>query len=212
MSQYYTLLKNGKIDFSEILLEKYALIGLDEVDCIILIKIKKILDDKKNASESYIISSLENGMSISSKIISEKVLALINANYITLSNDNIGSFTLDDTFKRLSSLYDSEEEEMMKDESVSDLKKAASLIEKECEKLLTPTEIEVIKHWIEVDKYTFNDIKDATLESISHKKKSVKHIDLFLNKNKESKKEVTVNGNDELSELFTQAIYGKKRS
>ena len=56
MSQYYSLLKNGKIDFSESLLEKYTLIGLDEIDCVLLIKVHKVLKDNNNANEVNIVN------------------------------------------------------------------------------------------------------------------------------------------------------------
>ena len=43
MSQYYTLLKNDIINFDQLLLDKYNVLGLDEVETIILIKLNKIL-------------------------------------------------------------------------------------------------------------------------------------------------------------------------
>ena len=64
MSQYYSLIKNGKIDFSESLLEKYVLIGLDEMDCVLLIKLQKILNDNKKATQANIISNLVKEMSL----------------------------------------------------------------------------------------------------------------------------------------------------
>ena len=209
MSQYYTLLVNGKLDFEELLLEKYTLIGLDEAECILLIKLKKILKDNQHTNEVALIKSLHEEMTLSEKDLSEKILKLINSDYITLDEENEG-FTLNGTFKRLSYLYDSEEENTNKEDNITDLKKCASLIEKECEHLLSPTELEVIKHWIEVDRFSFDEIKEATLNAVSHKKKSVKYIDVFLNKEKEKKISPSIGENDELSELFKSAIYGKK--
>ncbi len=209
MSQYYTLLQNGKLNFEELLLEKYTLIGLDEAECILLIKLNKFLSTNKNINEVALIKSLHNEMTLSEKELSEKILKLINSDYITLDEEN-ESFSLSGTFKRLSYLYDSEAEQANKEDNISDLKKCVSLIEKECEHLLSSTELEVIKHWLEVDKFSFDEIKAATLDAVSHKKKNVKYIDVFLNKEKEKKISPNISENDELSELFKSAIYGKK--
>ena len=212
MSQYYTLLKNDKIDFSDLLLEKYPLIGLDEINCIILIKLKNLFKENKNASEKTIISYLVKEMTINEEELNKRIIDLINSQYISLEEET-QAFSLNGTYKRLSALYDSEEENTNKTESENDLKKCAALIEKECEHLLSQTELEVIKHWLEVDKYTYAEIKEATLASVSHKRKSVKYIDLFLNKEKEKKEnKQTVSENDELSALFNAAVYGKKSS
>lgn len=210
MSQYYSLIKNGKIDFSESLLEKYTLIGLDEIDCILLIKVHKVLKENNKANEVSIVNSLSNEMTLSEKEISDKLVQLINSTYISIDEEN-QRFSLDGTFKRLASLYDSEQQQNDKDENINDLRKAASFIEKECEHLLSPTELEVIKHWIEVDKFSLSEIKEATLEAISHKKKNVKYIDAFLNKQK-TKQENKQEYDNELSALFEAAVYGKKRS
>ena len=211
MSQYYTLLKSDKIDFCELLLEKYILIGLDEIDCIILIKLKNILKEKKSANVQFIKERLANEMTLSENDISMRLVKLINSQYISLDEEK-EIFTLNGTYKRLSALFDSELENENKSESENDLKKCASLIEKECEHLLNATEIEVIKHWIEVDKFTYEEIKEATLNAVSHKKKSVKYIDLFLNKEKEKEQVKKDIKKDELSALFNEAVYGKKRS
>ncbi|MBP5408264.1 MAG: DnaD domain protein [Bacilli bacterium] len=210
MSQYYSLLKNGKIDFSESLLEKYTLIGLDEIDCVLLIKVHKVLKDNNNANEVNIVNILSEEMSLNEKEISDKLVQLINSSYISIDEEN-QRFSLDGTYKRLASLYGSEQEQNDKDENINDLRKAAAFIEKECEHLLSPTELEVIKHWIEVDKFSLSEIKEATLDAISHKKKNVKYIDAFLNKQK-TKQENKQEYDNELSALFEAAVYGKKRS
>ena len=42
MSQYYILLKNGMLDFEKLIIDKYSFIGLDEVEAVFLIKLKRI--------------------------------------------------------------------------------------------------------------------------------------------------------------------------
>lgn len=211
MSQYYMLLKNGLADFDKILIEKYSLIGLDEADAIILIKLKKILETNKTINETIIVKELVKTMSLSEKAISEKLVILINGEYISLKIiNNKETYTLDDIYKRLGNIIDNDSLENDKEEKETDIKKTVSFIEKEFEHLINPTELDVIKHWIDVDKFTFAQIKDATLECIMLKKKNIKYIDTILNKGKTSSNTNNITSKDNLSELFS-SVYGKIR-
>ena len=209
MSQYYMLLKNGLADFDKILIDKYSLIGLDEVDAILLIKLKKILETKKNVNEKKIITELSKTMSISNKVISEKIVSLINNQYIALAIvDNKETYTLDDTYKRLANIIDDESDDEEKEEKNSDIKRAVSFIEKECEKMITPLELEVIKHWVDVDKFTFAQIKEATLECLKLKRKSIKYIDILLNKDKVKENKSKQAPKGDMLDLFN-TVYGR---
>lgn len=209
MSQYYMLLKNGMVDFDKLLIEKYSFIGLDEVEAMFLIKIKKIFDSNTKISETLIINELVNVMSIDEKQIIELLVKLINSQFISLKIvDNKETYSLDDTYKRLASLLDEDNFTEEKEQKETELKKAVSFIEKECEKLISPTELEVIKHWIDVDKYTFSQIKEATLECLKLKKKSIKNIDMMLNKFKKTEEVKKSQTKENLQDLFN-SVYGK---
>ena len=209
MSQYYMLLKNGMVDFEKLLIEKHSFIGLDEVETIFLIKLKKIFDSNDVISETVIVDELVKVMSINKTQIIELLIKLINGQFISLKIvNNKETYSLDDTYKRLASLLDEDNflDELKQNES--ELKKTVSFIEKELEKLVSPTELEVIKHWIDVDKYTFSQIKEATLECLKLKKKSIKNIDLMLSKFKNTVKTSSVQTKENLQEIFN-SVYGK---
>lgn len=209
MSQYYMLLKNGMVDFDKLLIDKYSFIGLDEVEAMFLIKIKKIFDSNTKISETLIINELVNVMSIDEKQIIELLVKLINSQFISLKIvDNKETYSLDDTYKRLASLLDEDNFTEEKEQKETELKKAVSFIEKECEKLISSTELEVIKHWIDVDKYTFSQIKEATLECLKLKKKSIKNIDMMLNKFKKTEEVKKSQTKENLQDLFN-SVYGK---
>lgn len=209
MSQYYMLLKNGMVDFDKLLIDKYSLIGLDETEAIFLIKLKKIFDNNTKISETIIIKELVNTMAINEKQIIELLVKLINSQYISLKIvDNKETYSLDDTYKRLSSLLDEDSYNEEKKEKESELKKTVAFIEKECEKLISSTELEVIKHWIDVDKFTFSQIKEATLECLKLKKKSIKNIDMMLSKFKKDSQVKKTQTKENLQDLFN-SVYGK---
>lgn len=209
MSQYYILLKNGMLDFEKLIIDKYSFIGLDEVEAVFLIKLKRIFDSNMKISETVIINSLKDSMSISEKQITELLIKLINSQYISLKIvDNKETYTLDDTYKRLASVIDDVSEKEEKEVKETVLKKTVLFIEKECEKIISGAELEVIKHWIDVDKFSFDQIKEATLECLKLKKKSIKNIDMMLSKfkkNSELKKSET---KENLQDLFN-SVYGQ---
>lgn len=209
MSQYYILLKNGMLDFEKLIIDKYSFIGLDEVEAVFLIKLKRIFDSNIKISETVIINSLKDSMSISEKQITELLIKLINSQYISLKIvDNKETYTLDDTYKRLASVIDDVSEKEEKEVKETVLKKTVLFIEKECEKIISGAELEVIKHWIDVDKFSFDQIKEATLECLKLKKKSIKNIDMMLSKfkkNSELKKSET---KENLQDLFN-SVYGQ---
>ena len=177
MSQYYMLLKNGMVDFEKLLIEKYSFIGLDEVETIFLIKLKKIFDSNAVISETVIVDELVKVMSINKTQIIELLIKLINGQFISLKIvNNKETYSLDDTYKRLVSLLDEDNflDELKQNES--ELKKTVSFIEKELEKLISPTELEVIKHWIDVDKYTFSQVKNTVKPNNTQTKENLQEI------------------------------------
>lgn len=202
MSKFYMLLKNNIIDFEKLLIEKYSLIGLDEIEVIILIKLNKLLCSGNKFSIEY----LSKNMTITEDIIRDKLVTLINNQFITLKLVNKNEiYSLDDTYNRLSSLLENEEIEEQKDSSNTDVAKIVSLLEKEFQKILTPLELELVHKWIYDDKFSYDKVYNAILETLKLKKKTVQSVDMFLNKkdNSESK-----SSNDGLQDLFNQ-VYGK---
>ena len=95
--------------------------------------------------------------------------------------------------------------EEQKDSLNTDVAKIVSLLEKEFQKILTPLELELVHKWIYDDKFSYDKVYNAILETLKLKKKTVQSVDMFLNKkdNSESK-----SSNDGLQDLFNQ-VYGK---
>ena len=202
MSKFYMLLKENIIDFEMLLIEKYSLIGLDEIEVIILIKLNKLL----NSGNKFSIEYLSKNMTITEDIIRDKLVTLINNQFITLKLVNKNEiYSLDDTYIRLSSLLENEEIEEQKESLNTDVAKIVSLLEKEFQKILTPLELELVHKWIYDDKFSYAKVYNAILETLKLKKKTVQSVDMFLNKkdNSESK-----SSNDGLQDLFNQ-VYGK---
>ncbi len=209
MSQYYNMLKGEMLDFSKTLIDKYTYIGLEETDTILLIKLKKVMDAKNNLNDT--VKLISQSMSISESEVNKRIALLIAQEYISIDlNKGIEEYSIDPTIKRLANVLENEDAKEEKKEVENDLKKTVAFIEKETGKIISPSELEIIKHWIDVDKFTFNEIKDATLECLKNKQTAaIKYIDMFLNKNRKQN-DKSIYGNTDFQELFDQ-VYGRTK-
>ena len=87
MSRYYMFLKNNLIDFEKLIIDKYSFLGLDEIEVIILVKLNKLL----NSGNKFSIEYFTKNMTITEDIIREKLVTLINNQFIDLK---LGQFNL----------------------------------------------------------------------------------------------------------------------
>ena len=203
MSRYYMFLKNNLIDFEKLIIDKYSFLGLDEIEVIILVKLNKLLTSGNKFSINY----LSQNMTVSEDIIRDKLVTLINNQFITLKLVNKNEiYSLDDTFKRLSSLLEKEELEEEKEDLNTDCAKVAALLEKEFKKILSPLELELVHKWVYEDKFDYSKIYNAIMETLKYKKTSVQYVDVILNKKEQINKQS--NSKEGLQDLFNQ-VYGQ---
>lgn len=197
MSQYYMLIKNGFIDFKTIMIEKYHLLGLNETDAIILIKLNNCLTQNKIKLSH---NELAPTMSISANTISKRIVELVKNGFITLTLSDVDAsevFSLDETYKRLGNILESQDEKIEHNQSQNITKEVVTLIEKEFKKVITPLELEIVNHWVIDDKYNFQNIKAAIMECAKLKKMNVRYVDLLLKPKQKNIKKV-----ENLQELF----------
>lgn len=195
-------LKNNLIDFEKLIIDKYSFLGLDEVEVIILVKLNKLL----NSGNKFSIDYFTKNMTITEDVIREKLVVLINNQFIDLKLVNKSEiYSLDDTFKRLAALLEKEEVEEENEELNTDCAKVVALLEKEFKKILSPLDLELVHKWIYEDKFSYSKIYNAILETLKLKKTSIQYVDVILNK----KENVNTNSSKEgLQDLFNQ-VYGK---
>lgn len=202
MSQYYTLLKNDIINFDQLLLDKYNVLGLDEVETIILIKLNKILKSGKKFS----IDLLTSSMSISENDLRNRLVSLINNQFITLMLDGKNElYSIDDTYKRLADAIVQNDIDAKTEKQETEVEKVVNALQKSFNKILTPLDLEMVHNWIYQDKFSFDTINNAIIETLKIKKTSVYYVDAILSKKEEIKKE---HNDDGLQNLFNQ-VYGK---
>lgn len=207
MRQYYKLIKNRTISFGPLLIDKYHILGLSETDTIILIKLHQMLVLGK---KKLVTKDLAPTMSISSATISKRLVELVDNGYITLAiskSSQQEEFSLDETYKKLGALLEQSDELVAEDGQMSDLKTVVSRLEEEMKRVLSPIDLDIVRHWIKEDHYPLGEIEEAILECVKNRKFDVKYVDMILNKTKQKTSSNVVK--EDLQSLFN-SIHGKK--
>ena len=205
MEKYYELIKNNVIDFNELLLEQYYLLGLTEVDVVLLIKLHNLIDKDVN---TIFISKLFNKMSISEEELSNCLVRLIDMDFINISLDQNKKeqYSLNGIYKKLSFLLSTNENDK-KDYLVQERVKATiKKLESSLNKILSPLELQMINRWFYEYNYKYDDIDKTINKALINKNCGVKYIDRSLH-NLLNNNEHNEDLND-LKKLFN-TVYGK---
>lgn len=207
MEKYYELIKNNVIDFNELLLEQYYLLGLTEVDVVLLIKLHNLIDKDVN---TIFISKLFNKMSISEEELSNCLVRLIDMDFINISLDQNKKeqYSLNGIYKKLSFLLSTNENDK-KDYLVQErVKTTIKKLESSLNKILSPLELQMINRWFYEYNYEYDDIDKTINKALNNKNCGVKYIDRSLH-NLLNNNEHNEDLND-LKKLFN-TVYGKNR-
>lgn len=207
MEKYYELIKNNVIDFNELLLEQYYLLGLTEVDVVLLIKLHNLIDKDVN---TIFISKLFNKMSISEEELSNCLVRLIDMDFINISLDQNKKeqYSLNGIYKKLSFLLSTNENDK-KDYLVQErVKTTIKKLESSLNKILSPLELQMINRWFYEYNYKYDDIDKTINKALNNKNCGVKYIDRSLH-NLLNNNEHNEDLND-LKKLFN-TVYGKNR-
>ena len=177
------LIKKNIVDFSELVLNNYYKLGLNETDAVIIIKLNYLLGENK----TYISpKELSETLSISAQTTSKRLNSLVERGFIKLKLVKNGkgkqteTFNLDLLIERIVK-SDYEEKEVDRIEKNKTLEgKLVKLFEEEFKKPLSVLDIQTITKWLNEDKYTYELIKDALFESIRSRKLNIKYVDGIL--------------------------------
>jgi DNA replication protein len=178
------------VDFSELVLLNYHIIGLDEVDAIILIKLHHLL--KENVT---FISpkKLSESLSITPAVTAKRLNSLIDREYIKMelvkktNGKEKESYNLDKVIEKILRM-DFEER---KGDNIHKTTESVivELFEEELKKPLTVLDIQTITKWLNDDNYTFEQIEEALFKAVKARKLTIKYVDgILLKQEKEEPK------------------------
>ncbi|QMS85589.1 DnaD domain-containing protein [Candidatus Xianfuyuplasma coldseepsis] len=181
ISNLKSMIRKNIVDFSELVLNNYQNIGLDEVDAIIIIKLNYLL----NRNITFIHpQKLSNMLSISAQTTTKRINNLIDAGYITMElvkNDHgkeTESFNLDNVIERIMKADFEDKMLHAKEDNVES--RLVQLFESEFRKPLSVLDIQTITKWLNDDHYTYEEIKNALFEASKARKHSIKYVDGIL--------------------------------
>lgn len=207
MNQYYQLIKDQIITFDKLILDKYSLIGLNETEVIILLKLNESL---KNGKKVLLIKDIIPNTSLDELTLSKIFVDLVNRGYINIELSDIDaseSYNLDGTYQRLSEVFEGvSPNKVVLSANVS---KAVQLLELKLGKQLSPLDFEIIQKWFADYQYRFEEFEEAVYQSEKNKKVNVKYIDRILYNKRQSKTSDDSAVNKEIKSIFDRC-YGKK--
>lgn len=176
-------INNNTIDFTELILNNYYKLGIDETDAVMVIKLQYLL----NNNITFISSSqLSKMLSISTQTTSKRLKALIEKGYIQMevvekkNGKQSESFNLDFLIESilLSGSIESNGRKVKDNKTLES--KLVTLFEEEFKKPLSVLDIQTITKWLNEDKYVFEDIKDALFDAVRSRKLTIKYVDGIL--------------------------------
>lgn len=206
----YNLIKDDIISFDKLMIEKYHLLGLDETDAIVLIRLNDLL---KRGERSLSLEKIAPTMKIKTEELGMRIVDLVTKGFITLELSSVDAkevFSLDETYRRLVFLLEAEDENL-KDEAVKrKIKATVSLLERELKKTLSPLELEMVNRWYLEGKYSDEDIEAAILKALKYKNRGVAFIDRSLAASKKEAEKEPLPEGENIMDLFKK-VYAKNK-
>lgn len=186
VNQLKNFINKKIVDFSELVLENYNKLDIDETDAIILIKLQKSLEN----NDTFINpKKLADHLSISALKTSRRISILMDKGFIRLelvpgaNGKETERYNLDMIYEKI--LLNDFHERKGGNKHNTNEKELVELFESEFRKPLGVLDIQTITKWLNDDKYTFEQIKDALFVAVKARKLSIKYVDGILLKEEE---------------------------
>lgn len=176
-------INNNTIDFTELILNNYYKLGIDETDAVIMVKLQYLLNNNKTFISPKQLSKL---LSISPQTTSRRLNSLIEKGYIQMEiikNKNgkqSESFNLDFLIESIMQNGREKRSEKIVIKNKTLESKLAKLFEEEFKKPLSILDIQTITKWLNEDKYSYEDIEEALFDAVRMRKLTIKYVDSIL--------------------------------
>lgn len=162
MKSYYDLIKEGLIDFGSNLLDNYAKLGLNEVECLIIYKLYQV---SKNNTQLLNLEELSKKMSLDVDTLGNNITSLVNKGFLELKADETEDtfkeeFFIDLTIKELAYYLENGDKIQVIDETGEKVKNIITELERILNKALSFYEMQVVNKWFYEYKYDYSLIQE----------------------------------------------------
>lgn len=195
MNNYSKLIHSNVISLSDALIQNYKRLNLDEVNMTLLLHLNL---QKINQNNFLSTSILADKMTVGEKEISERILFLLNQEFIELEIDETGEkFSLEPLIQKIADILLEDDQPINEKLDVSEI---IEYCEKTYQKILTVDDLKIVNMWVE--EYTIDEIKGAVLDSLKAKKTQLRYADAILVNRKNNSNREKIEVDKELQEVL----------
>ena len=207
MNRIAKLIKAKTIDFTQVLIQNYKAIGLNETTAVIVAKLYYLADENDNFLE---LGKLAKEVTINIEQLGDLIIDLVNKGYIELTLDNNGreTFSVDGVIEKIALVLDKGSNEDVLSERQEKLSLIVSYVETTFSKTCTSSDLIVINAWLD-NNYDYEDIKNAVFKAFQLGKINLKYVDAILASKSNHKENNKIEVDEELKALLDGA-YVKK--
>jgi DNA replication protein len=198
------LIQKGYVNVNKLFLENYNNFGLNEVECVVLLKLFEML---KHNQVTITVSGLAKKTSMSVNECSNVLNGLFNRGLVSLDLETTKqgktkeSFNLDECIKYIENFFYNEMRNKEINDNQDEIKQIIEMLEDTFKRQLTPLELQVIVEWSQAGE-TVNSIKKAVALAVGAKTLNIKYIDSCLRALKSKQNEDEVVLSDEQSKIL----------
>jgi len=166
------------LDLDKIILDNYKDIGIHPIDAIILIKMLEL--DKLN--EPILTSSIARKTGLCIAEVQDSLVNLMNKQIYEIYLDyskGVGEekYNFNQLFRILEENF---KDSVTVDKDATVTKKVMDLVESELKRSVTPIELDMIRSWVDEDKFSEDDVRRALLEVVTTGRVNIKSINRSL--------------------------------
>ena len=207
MNRIAKLIKAKTIDFTQVLIQNYKAIGLNETTAVVVAKLYYLADENDNFLE---LDKLAKEVTINIEQLSDLIIDLVNKGYIELTLDDNGreTFSIDGVIEKIALVLDKGSNDDLMQERQEKLSLIVTYVESTFSKTCTTSDLVIINAWLD-NNYDYNDIKQAVFKAFQLGKINLKYVDAILASKSSHNQSNEIEVDEELKALL-DGVYVKK--
>lgn len=202
MNRIAKLIKAKTIDFTQVLIQNYKVIGLNETSAMVVAKLYYLAEENDNFLE---LEKLAKEVTINMEQLGDLIIDLVNKGYLELTLDNNGkeTFSIDGTIEKIALILDKGSNDEVLSSRQEKLSLVVTYVETTFSKTCSASDLVIINAWLDSN-YEYDDIKNAVFKAFQLGKYNLKYVDAIL----ASKASHQANSNIEVDEEIKALLDG----